>query len=75
MKTLLSPKWSAIFVTFYMLGTLLLRFVLEPELGGRAWISLAMGAFGLLVLWALGKVRFLDFSFLFGSAEKEPQKQ
>jgi len=71
MKTILSPRASALFVTVYLLGTLFLRFWLEPHLGGAAWVSLALGGFGLLFLWALGKVRFLTFSFLGGRSHSK----
>jgi hypothetical protein len=39
---------------------LALRFVLEPQLQGYYLVSLALGAFALLFLWALIKSKFLQ---------------
>ncbi|MEM1000988.1 MAG: hypothetical protein AAGN35_28295 [Bacteroidota bacterium] len=74
MKTVLSPRQSAIFTVLYLLGTLLGRFFLEPALGGAAWVSLALGAFCLVFLWALKRVRFLNFDLMLGGP-KRPQKE
>ncbi len=71
MKTVLSSRMSALFVTVYMLGTLFLRFLIEPQLGGAIWISVALGGFGLVFLWALGRARFLNFEFLFGPKNEQ----
>jgi hypothetical protein len=49
MKALLSN----IFVIVYAAVTLFLRFFLEAQLQGRYLLSIAMGAFALLFLWAL----------------------
>jgi|APTNR8051073442_1049403.scaffolds.fasta_scaffold00229_4 hypothetical protein len=54
---------SDVFVTLYIAATLYLRFVLEPQLQGRYFISLALGAFALLFLWALIKSRFIRPTF------------
>lgn len=62
-STFLNRTQSAIFVTLYIVGTLFLRFKLEPQLQGVMWISLAMGGFGLLLLWALIRVRFCTLDY------------
>lgn len=41
------------------MATMLLRFLLEPQLQGRYLISMAMGAFALLFLWALIRSGFI----------------
>lgn len=46
---------SNIFVAVYAAATLYIRFVLEPQLQGRYLISIAMGVFAILFLWALIK--------------------
>ncbi len=61
MKNLsLSPRASDWFVVVYITATLALRFVLEPQLQGYYLVSLALGAFALLFLWALIKSKFLQ---------------
>lgn len=60
MKTTLSN----IFVIVYIGATLLFRFVLEPQLQGRYLISVALGLFALVFLWALIKSKFIRPSFL-----------
>jgi hypothetical protein len=73
MKLRLGRKASDIFVVFYIAATLLLRFFIEPQLQGRYLISIAMGAFALLFLWALAKTKFLNPSWfgLLPSREEE----
>ena len=60
--------FSNIFVIAYLLGTLYFRMLLEPQLYGHYLISMGLGAFALLFLWALIKSRIirptmLDFKF------------
>lgn len=51
--------FSNIFVVVYLLGTLFLRLVLEPQLQGKFLLSVALGVFVLLFLWALIKSKVL----------------
>lgn len=55
----MNPLLSNIFVILYIAATMLLRFFLEPQLQGRYLISIAMGAFALLFLWALIRSGFI----------------
>jgi hypothetical protein len=55
----MNPTLSNIFVIIYVMATMLLRFLLEPQLQGRYLISMAMGAFALLFLWALIRSGFI----------------
>ena len=73
MKLQLGQKASDVFVVIYVVGTLFLRFVIEPQLSGRIFISIALGAFALLFLWALVKSKFINPSWfgLMGSTKKE----
>ena len=63
MKFGLGRKASDIFVIIYLAGTLLLRFVLEPQLGGHFLISIGIGLFALLFLWALSKSKIINPSW------------
>lgn len=63
MKWQLGRKASDVFVVVYVAGTLLLRFFLEPQLQGRLLISIALGAFALLFLWALAKSKLINPSW------------
>ena len=47
------------FIAIYLTITLGLRFVLEPQLQGYYIISIGLGAFALLFLWALVKSKVL----------------
>jgi len=60
MKLQLNGLASDIFISIYLFATLLLRFLLESQLHGRYAISLFIGAFGLLFLWALIKSKILN---------------
>lgn len=64
MKFRLGRLPSNIFIILYVLATFLLRFFLEPQLQGHVLISIGIGAFALLFLWALIKVKFLNPSIL-----------
>ncbi|MBK9254648.1 MAG: hypothetical protein IPM42_04105 [Saprospiraceae bacterium] len=55
----MNPTISNIFVIVYAASTLLMRIWLEPQLQGKYLISIGMGAFALLFLWALIKSGFL----------------
>ncbi|HRD80052.1 MAG: hypothetical protein IAE84_18600 [Saprospiraceae bacterium] len=65
----LGPSASNVVVVLYVFGTLLMRFLLEQQLQGRFVISLAMGAFALLFLWAMIRSKVLNPTLL-GLAEK-----
>ena len=65
MKIQLGRKLSDLFVTLYVMITLLLRFYLEPQLNGHFLASVGIGAFALLFLWALSKSNIINPS-LFG---------
>ncbi len=47
------------FIAVYLTVTLGLRFILEPQLQGFYLLSLGLGAFALLFLWALIKSKIL----------------
>jgi hypothetical protein len=51
---------SILFIIVYLMGTLFLRFVIEFQLQGAFLISLALGAFCLLFLWAMIRSGFLN---------------
>ncbi len=63
MKLQLGQKASDVFVVVYITATLLMRFLIEPQLQGRYMISVALGGFALLFLWALVKSKFLSPSW------------
>ena len=65
----LGPKSSDYFIVIYLVLTLLLRFFMEPQLQGNMLISLAIGAFALLFLWALIKIKILNPTY-FGLFDK-----
>ena len=65
----LGPAASNVFVIVYVVGTLFLRFYLEEQLQGSILISLSLGAFGLLFLWALYKVGCIQPTLLGLSAK------
>jgi hypothetical protein len=60
MKTTLSN----VFVIVYIGVTLLIRFILEPQLQGRFLISVGLGLFALLFLWALIRSKVIRPSFM-----------
>lgn len=59
----LSPLVSDVFVTLYLAATLYFRFLLEPQIQGHYLVSLGLGAFALLFLWALTKSKIINPSF------------
>lgn len=59
-KFSLGPRLSDWFIAVYLTITLALRFFLEPQLQGYYLVSLALGAFALLFLWALIKSKVLQ---------------
>ncbi|MCB0546616.1 MAG: hypothetical protein KDD19_03455 [Phaeodactylibacter sp.] len=74
MKFQLGRKLSDLFVTVYIISTLFLRFYLEPQLNGHYLVSIALGAFALLFLWALARSKFINpslFGLWPGEAEEE----
>ncbi len=60
MKLQIGKTASDIIVTIYLLGTLLIRFFLETQLQRNFIISIMLGLFGLLFLWALVKSKILN---------------
>jgi hypothetical protein len=69
LKFRLGSMASNIVVVLYVFGTLLMRFLLEPQLQGRYVLSILMGGFALLFLWALIKSKVLNPT-IFGLSEK-----
>lgn len=63
MKRGLGQKASDVFVVIYILITLYIRFILEPQLGGHILISIVIGLFALLFLWALSKSKLINPSW------------
>ncbi|MCB9309211.1 MAG: hypothetical protein H6567_04020 [Lewinellaceae bacterium] len=55
----MSQTLSNIIVVLYIILTFFLRFILEPQLQGRYAISIGLGLFALLFLWALIKSKIL----------------
>jgi len=51
---------SILFIIAYLAVTLFLRLQVEPQLGGNPLISMAIGAFGILFIWALMKSGILN---------------
>ncbi|NRA50380.1 MAG: hypothetical protein HRU12_14710 [Phaeodactylibacter sp.] len=63
LKLQLGRKASDILVSLYIIATLFVRMILEPQLNGHYLISVALGAFCLLFLWALIKAKLINPSF------------
>ncbi|GAB5551301.1 MAG: hypothetical protein Sapg2KO_08920 [Saprospiraceae bacterium] len=59
----LNTFWSNIFVVTYILGTMYVRFLIEPQLNGNVLVSVALGLFALIFLWALSKSKCIKPSF------------
>lgn len=55
----LGPRTSDWFIVVYLTVTLALRFYLEPQLQSYYVISVGLGLFALLFLWALVKSKIL----------------
>jgi hypothetical protein len=72
----LGPKASDWFIAAYLTLTLALRFYLEPQLQSFYVISVGLGLFALLFLWALVKSGFLQPTFFgfFSPRQEESQK-
>lgn len=66
----IGQKASDIFVLIYLGITLYLRFVLESQFQGRYLISIALGVFALLFLWALSSSKIINPSW-FGLLPKK----
>ena len=56
----LGKKTSDTIIAIYLIGTLYIRFVLEAQLQQHYILSILLGLFGLLFLWALIKVKLLN---------------
>jgi hypothetical protein len=56
----LGKNISRAIIVLYLAATLLVRFILEPQLAGNMVISIALGAFALLFLYALVKSGILN---------------
>ncbi len=56
----ISQKGSDFIVAGYIIATLFIRFWIEPQLLGNLWLSIALGLFALLFLWALIKTKILQ---------------
>lgn len=76
-KLQLGRTASDIFVVLYLLGTLFLRFILEPQFQGNALVSVGIGAFALLFLWALNKSEYIQPSWfgLLGARKETTEAQ
>jgi len=72
-KFSLGPRLSDWFIAVYLTITLALRFFLEPQLQGYYLVSLALGAFALLFLWALIKSKVLQPTY-FGIFPQRTEK-
>jgi len=70
MKLQLKGLAADLFISFYLFATLFVRFQLEAQLQGRYAISMFIGGFGLLFLWALIKSKFLSPNY-FGLIEEK----
>ena len=60
MKIKLGNLASDIFITIYIVVTLYAIFYYEPALNGNFLISILLGLFALLFIWALIKIKFLN---------------
>jgi len=74
----MNQSLSNIFVVLYVVVTLFVRFILEPQLQGRYFLSIGLGAFSLLFLWAMIKSGFIRPSLMglhkFGSPPQDKIK-
>ena len=75
MKFGLGQKASDVFVVIYIAATLLIRFILEPQLGGHILISIGIGLFALLFLWALSKSKIINPSWFGLLGDKKTNKK
>jgi hypothetical protein len=55
----MNAKFSNFIVIVYVVCTLFLRFLLEEQLGGRILVSIGLGIFAILFLWALIKTKII----------------
>lgn len=51
---------SRIIIAIYLLATLFVRFVIEPQLQGSMLVSVGIGAFGMLFMYTLIKTGVLN---------------
>lgn len=59
----LSSTISDWLIAVYVVATLYVRFLLESQLNGHILISVALGIFGLLFIWALMKSKIINPTF------------
>ena len=73
MKFQLGHIASDVFVVVYIMATLFGRLYVEPQLSGNYFVSIAIGAFLLLFLWALVKSKFINPTWfgLLGEAKQQ----
>ena len=57
-RALLPPPYGDVFLILYLVVTLGGRFLVEDQLAGRPLISIGLGIFALILLWALKRVGF-----------------
>lgn len=74
MKLQIGKTASDIIIAIYLTVTLLIRFFLEPQLQSNFVVSILLGLFGLLFLWALIKSRILNPNY-FGLLEPKSPRQ
>ncbi len=60
----LGHKVSDFVAAIYIIGTLFIRFLIEPQLNGHYGVSIALGVFSLVFLWALIQSKVLNPSLL-----------
>lgn len=59
-KALLRAPLGDVFMVTYLAGTLGARFFIEGQLEGRPLISISLGLFAILLLWALKRVGIFE---------------
>lgn len=69
---MIKGKLADIIVSFYILGTLFLRFTLEDSLQNHPIISVSLGAIMLILIWSVIKLKWLQPDY-FGLLNKKTQ--
>ena len=70
MSISIGRKASDWIVAIYLIFTLWGRWYIEPQLQGNLMISVGLGVFALVFIWALAQSRIINPSF-FGPGSKE----